>query len=73
DVSMVTYIPVPYSEFADVADHDYPETFLVSDSERVDLSSIDTKMMELAEVYLAYNVASSSALESAKIIMLDRS
>jgi hypothetical protein len=73
DVSMVTYIPVPYSEFADVADQDRSETFLVSDSERVDLSSIDTKMMELAEIYLAYNVATSSALESPKVIMLDRS
>jgi hypothetical protein len=73
DVSMVTYIPVPFSQFADVADQDRAETFLVSDSERVDLSSIDTKMMELAEIYLAYNVATSSALESPKVIMLDRS
>lgn len=73
DVSMVTYIPVPFSEFADIADQDRAETFLVSDSERVDLSSIDTKMMELAEIYLAYNVATSSSLESPKVIMLDRS
>jgi hypothetical protein len=73
DVSMVTYIPVPFSEFADVADLDRAETFLVSDSERADLTSIDTKMMELAEIYLAYNVAASSALESPKLIMLDRS
>jgi hypothetical protein len=73
DVSMVTYIPVPFSQFADVADLDRAETFLVSDSERVDLSNIDTKIMELAEIYLAYNVATSSALEFPKIIMLDRS
>lgn len=73
DVSMVTYIPVPFSEFADVVDQDHPETFLVSDSERVDLSNIDTRMMELAEIYLAYNVATSSALEAPKIILLDRS
>jgi hypothetical protein len=73
DVSMVTYLPVPFSEFADVADQDRAETFLVSDGERVDLSNIDTKIMELAEVYLAYNVATSSALESPKVIMLDRS
>ncbi|MGD1853904.1 MAG: hypothetical protein ACFB2W_06580 [Leptolyngbyaceae cyanobacterium] len=73
DVSMVTYIPVPFSEFADVVDQDRPETFLVSDNERVDLSNIDTKMMELAEIYLAYNVATSSALEAPKVILLDRS
>ena len=73
DISMVTYIPVPFSEFADVADQDRAETFLVSDNERVDLSSIDTRIMELAEVYLAYNVASSSALETPRLIMLDRS
>lgn len=73
DVSMVTYIPVPFSEFADVVDQNQPETFLVSDYERVDLTNIDTKIMELAEIYLAYNVATSSALEAPKIIMLDRS
>jgi hypothetical protein len=73
DVSMVTYIPIPFSEFADVADQDRAETFLVSDSERVDLSSIDTRIMELAEVYLAYSVATSSTLEAPRLIMLDRS
>ncbi|MCB0190858.1 MAG: hypothetical protein KDJ65_02840 [Anaerolineae bacterium] len=73
DVSMVTYIPIPFAEFADVADQDRRETFLVSDSDRVDLSTIDTRIMELAEIYLAYNLASSSVLESPKLIMLDRS
>ena len=73
DVSMVTYIPVPFSQFADVIDQDQRETFLVSDNEKIDLSSIDTRMMELAEVYLAYNVASSSILERPRLIMLDRS
>jgi hypothetical protein len=73
DVSMVTYIPVPFAEFADVADQDRRETFLVSDSDRVDLSNIDTRIMELAEIYLAYNVAASSALESPRLIMIDRS
>jgi hypothetical protein len=73
DVSMVTYIPVPFAEFADIADQDRHETFLVSDSDRVDLSSIDTRIMELAEIYLAYNVATSSALESPRLIMIDRS
>jgi hypothetical protein len=73
DVSMVTYIPVPFAEFADVADQDRRETFLVSDNDRVDLSNIDTRIMELAEIYLAYNVAASSALESPRLIMIDRS
>ncbi len=73
DVSMVTYIPVPFSQFADVIDQEHRETFLVSDSEKIDLSSIDTWMMELAEVYLAYNVASSSALERPRMILMDRS
>jgi len=73
DVSMVTYIPVPFAEFVDVADQDRRETFLVSDSDRVDLSTIGTRIMELAEIYLAYNVATSSALESPRLIMIDRS
>ncbi|MCZ7545106.1 MAG: hypothetical protein M5R40_16990 [Anaerolineae bacterium] len=70
---MVTYIPIPFAEFADVADQDRHETFLVSDSDRVNLSTIDTRIMELAEIYLAYNVATSSALETPRFIMLDRS
>ena len=73
DVSMVTYIPIPFAEFADVVGQDQREKFLVSDSDRVNLSNIDTCIMELAEIYLAYNVATSSALESPRLIMLDRS
>lgn len=73
DVSMVTYIPIPFAEFADIADQDRLETFLVSDSDLVNLSMIDTRIMELAEIYLAYNVATSSAFETPRFIMLDRS
>lgn len=73
DVSMVTYMPVPYAEFADIADQDRRETFLVSDSDRVDLSTVDTLIMELAEIFLAYNMASSSSLEFPRMIMMDRS
>jgi hypothetical protein len=73
DVSMVTYIPIPFAEFADIADQDRRETFLVSDNDRVNLSTIDTIIMELAEIYLAYNVATSSTIESPRLIMLDRS
>lgn len=73
DVSMVTYVPVPFAEFADVAEQEMPETFLVADGERANLSNIHVKIMELAEIYLAYSVASSSTIEAPKMIMLDRS
>ncbi|MCW5945667.1 MAG: hypothetical protein KIT74_01395 [Fimbriimonadales bacterium] len=74
DVSMVAYMPVPFVEFADIVDPRYQEeSFCASESERVDMARIETRMMELAEIYLAYNVATSSSIESPKVILLDRS
>lgn len=74
DVSMVAYMPIPFVEFADVVDPRYQEeSFCASEAERVDMARIETRMMELAEIYLAYNVATSSSIESPKVILLDRS
>lgn len=73
DVSMVTYVPIPFAEFADVVDQDRLEDFLVSDGDYINFSNIDTQIMALAEVYLAYNVASSSLLDAPKMILMDRS
>lgn len=73
DVSMVAWVPVPFTEISDVSGASVEETFMVSDSERVNLSSIHTSLMQLSEIYLAYNVATSSTIESPKLIMLDQS
>jgi hypothetical protein len=73
DVSMVAYVPLPLAHIGDAVGGDPEEQFLVSEEDRVNLASIHTKIMQLAEVYLAYHVASASAMEYPRLIMLDHS
>jgi hypothetical protein len=73
DVSMVAWVPVPFAEFADVTGASVEESFMVSDSDRINLSSIHTSLMQLAEIYLAYNVATGSSIDAPRLIMLDQS
>jgi len=73
DVSMVAWIPVPFAQLSEVTGPDARETFLVSDSDRVNLASIHTMLMQLAEVYLAYNVAVASVTDPPRLIMIDQS
>lgn len=73
DVSMVAYIPIPFAQLSDVTDASVEETFIVSDADRIDLSNIQTSIMQLAEIFLAYNTVTSSALESPKLLMMDLS
>jgi hypothetical protein len=74
DVSMVAFVPIP----PDVMHHAVEETEadsppVMTDSEIADVSSLHTKIMQLAEVYLAYEVAKSSSVDAPRIIMLDNS
>jgi len=73
DVSMVAYVPIPFAQLSDVTDTSIEETFIVSDADRIDLSNIQTSIMQLAEIFLAYNVVTSSTLESPKLLMMDLS
>jgi hypothetical protein len=73
DVSMVAYVPIPFAQISDVADYHEEESFVVSDSERVNLSNIHTILMQLAEVFLAYNVVTASVLDAPKLLMMDLS
>lgn len=69
DVSMVAYVPVPFAQLADAVGG--TEDFLMSDQERVNLAQVHTKLMQLAEVYLAYNVVSSSTIERPRLVLMD--
>ncbi len=69
DVSMVAYVPVPFAQLAEAIGE--KEDFLLSDQDRINLSSVHTKLMQLAEVYLAYNVATSSSIERPRLILMD--
>jgi len=58
---------------SDVAEAREEENFVVSDTERIDLSNIQTSLMQLAEIYLAFNVVSASAVDSPRLLMMDLS
>jgi hypothetical protein len=73
DVSIVAYVPIPFAEIADVADPARLEDFVVADQDKVDLSSIHTSLMQLAEVYLAYEMARSTAPDRPRLILIDHS
>jgi len=72
DVSMVAWVPVPFARLEEITSGE-GEQFLVSEEERVDLSSVHVKVMQLAEVFLAYNSVQSSRLESPDVLLMDLS
>jgi hypothetical protein len=74
DVSMVAFVPIPPDVMHIVIDEDDAESpTVMADSEVADVSSLHTKMMQLAEIYLAYELAKSSSVEAPRIIMIDNS
>jgi hypothetical protein len=82
DVSMIAYVPVPFAEITDVAEEWATETdegsvplkqFAVTDGSKIDLSNIHTLIMQLAEIYLAYDVAAASTTMKPRLILLDHS
>jgi hypothetical protein len=73
DVSIVSYVPVPFAELADVANADRLEDFIVTDQDKVDLSNIHNVLMQLAEVYLAYEMARSTSPDRPRLIIMDHS
>ena len=74
DVSMVAFIPIPYSRIAEVEPkYENEEMFAVSESDKIELSSIHLPIMQLAEIFLAYNTATSSNLDKPDLLLLDNS
>jgi hypothetical protein len=72
DVSMVAWVPVPFARLEEVTPG-AGEQFLVTEEERVNLSSVHVQVMQLAEVFLAYNTIRSSRLEAPHILLMDLS
>jgi hypothetical protein len=58
DVSMVAYVPIPFAELGDLAE----EQFLTSDKDKQDLSGIHFQIMQLAEVFLLFDLASNATI-----------
>jgi len=73
DVSLVAYVPVPYAEAGDITDFEQSERFIVDDNSKINLSSIHTRLMQLAEIYLAYSMARGSVIASPRLILMDLS
>jgi hypothetical protein len=71
NVCMVAYVPVPYSELIRVEGKEGEVEGTLDDEYRIDLSNIHNKVMQLAEIYLAYReVVRNSNL---KLLLLDLS
>ncbi len=73
DISFVAYVPVPFAEIEDVANSERLEDFLVTDQDKVDLSNIQSTLMQLAEVYLAYEISRSTFSNGVHLILMDHS
>jgi hypothetical protein len=72
DVSMVAWVPVPLARLEEVAPAQ-GEQFLVSEEERVNLSAVHTQVMQLAEIFLAYNTVRTSRLDAPHVLLMDLS
>ena len=74
DVSMVAFVPLPPDVMHAISEEEVEEVPIVkTDSEIADISSLHTKIMQLAEIYLAYNLATSSSVDYPRIILIDNS
>jgi len=65
DVSMAAYVPIPFTELDEAMD----EPFVVSDDQKIDLSTIHYQLMELAEVFQAYSLVKASDLRPKNIVV----
>ena len=72
DVSMVAWVPVPFARLEEVAPGD-GEQFLVTEEEKINLSAVHIQVMQLAEIFLAYNSVISSRLDAPHILLMDLS
>ncbi len=72
DVSMVAWVPVPFARLEEVTPG-AGEQFVVTEEERVNLFSVHVQVMQLAEIFLAYNTIRSSRLDAPHVLLMDLS
>lgn len=73
DVSLVAYVPIPYAEAGDIIDNKHQEEFVVDDTTKINLSNIHTRLMQLSEIYLAYEMARAPPATCPRLILMDLS
>ena len=69
DVSMVAYVPIPFAELGDILEEQFTST---SDHEKINLTNIHTQIMQLAEIFLLYDLASNATIRP-NILLWDQS
>jgi len=69
DVSMVAYVPIPFAELGDILEEQF---HVVPDHEKINLSNIHSQIMQLAEVFLLYDLADNATLRP-NIMLWDQS
>lgn len=70
DVSMVAWIPVPLAKLEEIQPN---EQFLATDEEQVNIASVHTQIMQLAEIFLAVNAITASVMDAPDLVLLDLS
>jgi hypothetical protein len=69
DVSMVAYIPIPFAELGNLVEDQF---VIESDMANISLNNIHNQLMQLAEVFLLYDLVSSSSSRP-KFVLWDQS
>jgi hypothetical protein len=69
DASMVAYVPIPFAQLGDITGENFA---INSDIEATNLLSIHNQLMQLAEVFLIYDLISASTLKP-RVILWDQS
>lgn len=69
DVSMVAYIPIPFAELGGLAEDQF---VIESDTANISLNNIHNQLMQLAEVFLLYDLVSASSSRP-KFVLWDQS
>ena len=67
---MVAWVPIPFASMEDVV-HQEGDSFLVTEEEKINLASIHVQLMQLAEIFLAYNTVQSSKLDAPNLMLMD--
>ena len=72
DVSMVAWVPVPFARLEEIQPQE-GEQFLATNEEEANVASVHTQIMQLAEIFLAINTITSSALDAPHLVLMDLS
>ena len=70
DVSMVAWVPVPFARLEEIQPQE-GEQFLATNDEETNVANVHTQIMQLAEIFLAINTITSSALDSPHLVLMD--